>query len=435
MLVNTEVHFLLREPATIKETPIILIYRFGNTRLKYSTGLKINPQYWDFTVQRPLTKGLNDNNVKTHCKDLNLVINRFIDELQKINSYIKRENINPSPDFYKIELNKTFLPTKPKVKHTLVTYVEMFLEQIEKKERLQPKKNIPYSEMTIKNYKTILNQLKSFQPIYKNRLDFEKLNIHFYKEFTKYLISQNYKPNSIGNAIKVLKMILKQAYKDGVSENKLFENEDFAKPSEEAANIYLTETELDYIFNFDFSKHPSLERVRDVFLIGCYTGLRKSDLNQLQPENFINEGSLIRVRTKKTKDWVYIPLRPKVKEIINKYPNNILKPISDQRTNEHLKKIGQMVGITELVQTSVTKGGIRIDKNIEKYKLISNHTARRSFATNAYLAGIDSITIMKITGHKTETSFMKYIKVTSEENAIKMLNHPYFKTASLSVAI
>lgn len=65
-------------------------------------------------------------------------------------------------------------------------------------------------------------------------------------------------------------------------------------------------------------------------------------------------------------------------------------------------------------------------QTMPKYKLVSSHTARRSFATNAYLAGVPTISIMKITGHKTESAFMKYIKISGKENAVKLKGHKFF---------
>lgn len=74
-----------------------------------------------------------------------------------------------------------------------------------------------------------------------------------------------------------------------------------------------------------------------------------------------------------------------------------------------------------------TKGGMRQTRVLEKWQLITTHTARRSFATNAFLAGVPTISIMKITGHKSELVFMHYIKISSEQNALLMLEHDHFK--------
>ena len=74
----------------------------------------------------------------------------------------------------------------------------------------------------------------------------------------------------------------------------------------------------------------------------------------------------------------------------------------------------------------MTKGGERKREVLKKHDLISVHTARRSFATNAYLQNVPTSSIMKITGHRTEKSFLKYIKISQEDNANKLVNHPFF---------
>jgi hypothetical protein len=68
---------------------------------------------------------------------------------------------------------------------------------------------------------------------------------------------------------------------------------------------------------------------------------------------------------------------------------------------------------------------------IPKHDLIVTHTARRSFCTNAYLAGVDKLDIMAISTHKTESSFMKYIKVTKQQHADRLAAHPFFKQQNL----
>ena len=95
--------------------------------------------------------------------------------------------------------------------------------------------------------------------------------------------------------------------------------------------------------------------------------------------------------------------------------------------NLNLKHIGRLAKIKENVESSITKGGKLVKNTDFKYNLITTHTARRSFATNAYLADIPAIAIMKITGHQTEKSFLRYIRISQEENANKLLNHEFFK--------
>ena len=92
----------------------------------------------------------------------------------------------------------------------------------------------------------------------------------------------------------------------------------------------------------------------------------------------------------------------------------------------NVDKSPSLANVKELTETTITRGGIVQKSVLPKFKLISTHTARRSFATNIYLAGVPTISIMKITGHKTERSFMSYIRISQEENADKLINHPFF---------
>lgn len=92
---------------------------------------------------------------------------------------------------------------------------------------------------------------------------------------------------------------------------------------------------------------------------------------------------------------------------------------------EHLKELGRLAQIDDEVIVKENRGGKITSTKFKKYQLIKSHTARGSFATNLYLKGAPTISIMKLTGHSTEANFMKYIKVTREENAELM--RQYFK--------
>ena len=95
-------------------------------------------------------------------------------------------------------------------------------------------------------------------------------------------------------------------------------------------------------------------------------------------------------------------------------------------TDYCLKEIGQIVGIDSQEILVKSKAGKRVTIKEPKYQLISTHTARRSFATNAYKAGLPTVAIMKITGHTIERQFLKYIKVSKEESAVLIANNAFF---------
>ena len=106
-----------------------------------------------------------------------------------------------------------------------------------------------------------------------------------------------------------------------------------------------------------------------------------------------------------------------VREILNKYQGSAPRLLSNQRFNEYIKEVARIAGIDQIEAKRETIGGKEIATKRPKYELITSHAGRRSFATNMYLAGLPSITIMAITGHKTEKSFMKYLKITQAQHA------------------
>ena len=138
---------------------------------------------------------------------------------------------------------------------------------------------------------------------------------------------------------------------------------------------------------------------------------------------------IIDIITHKTKEQLLIPLHPYVDSILNKYGGKVPN-ISGQKMNSYLKEMGKLSGfLDQKVTKSITKGGQKQVEKVEKYKLIKTHTARRSFATNAFLAGWPTLSIMKITGHSTESSFMRYIRVTKEQNAVHIAKNQFFQIA------
>ena len=173
-------------------------------------------------------------------------------------------------------------------------------------------------------------------------------------------------------------------------------------------------------------KVDSLNMARDRFLIGAFTGLRVSDFTRISEANI--KDNFIRIKpmkgANKTED-VIIPLHPVILELMNTGFDFDAK-VYDQKINKHIKDVCMMAGINELVTITRTEGGEKKDTTLPKYKLITTHTARRSAATNMYKAGIPSLSIMKITGHRTERSFLKYIKITAEENATMLSQHKFF---------
>jgi integrase len=178
---------------------------------------------------------------------------------------------------------------------------------------------------------------------------------------------------------------------------------------------------LELLYKFDFSNTKRLENVRDLFVFGAWVGLRFSDFSNIMPENIIEiDGEyFIKIVTQKTKELVIIPCHPIVLNIFEKYrhnPNKLPNTISNQKFNDYIKDVFKAAELNE-------KGRLANDINLELWQCVSSHTARRSFATNYYLQGFPVIDLMKITGHKTEKAFMKYIRISKLDAAKRLSSH------------
>lgn len=408
-----KVKFILKEPTSKSDTLIYLIYNYQYKRFKYSTGEKISPKFWNENNQRvkeskkfPEYPEFNSR-LDTLENGVNNAFRRLLnDGIQPNNELLKKE--------LEFELDDKVLKQRKK---TLIEFIDIFIE--DSKNTKQPS--------TITVYSTTLKHLKNYAEKKNKNIDFSSINLNFYSDFTKYLSQDlNMSTNTIGKYIKTIKTFLNEATERGLNTNLEFRKSKFKTISEETDTVYLSTKELIKIEEEDFSEKENLEKVRDLFLLGCYTGLRFSDFTQIKQENIIEDKSIIQIRTQKTKEKVSIPIHSVVKRILAKYDNTIPKSFTNQIMNKYLKDIAEICEIDTPTELTTTKSGKTQKSTVPKYKLITTHTARRSFATNCYLADIPSISIMKITGHKTEKSFLKYIKVTQEQNADKLLNHSFF---------
>ncbi|WP_159519538.1 site-specific integrase [Sunxiuqinia indica] len=273
----------------------------------------------------------------------------------------------------------------------------------------------PNTYHAIRPYHSALKNIRDFRP----DLDWNKIDVEFYYDFVRYLTKLGYSKNTIASRIKNLKVFCNASYERNLHQNIAYQS--FKKQTEDSFNIYLNEEELASIFKLDLSDKPHLERVRDIFLVGCWTGCRFSDLFKVNKENI--SGEFIHLEQQKTQKRVIIPLHLVVKTILDKYNGKLPEMISNQKFNSYIKEVCKMAELKGKVSKNITKGGERTAETLEKWQMVRSHTARRSFATNLYKSGFPSISIMAITGHKTEKAFYSYIKVKEEEHAEMLLKH------------
>lgn len=279
---------------------------------------------------------------------------------------------------------------------------------------------------TIRQYNVTIGKLKSYQTDKLLKLRFTDINIDFYNNFIGYLKKEhNLSTNTLGTHIKNLKMWMNASKLSGLHEEHQYASGVFKKPTEPADTIFLSEAEIKQMIN-TIMPYPHLENVRDLFVLACYTGVRIQDYGKLDAFHLINNDTMFKIRTEKTDVEVIIPVHPIIaKRILDKY-NGKPKVICNQAFNKYIKEVCRVSKIDEIVKTTKTTGGTKRTLLTSKWKLVSSHCARRSFATNAYLAGLPTLAIMAITGHKTEKVFLKYVRVSMEEHANQSGKHMFF---------
>ena len=439
---DKDVKFLLKDSRATGSTLVYLVYRYGSTRFKYSTAQNIEPYQWDTTRQRAYvdpkvirSKRDRETNetINAHLERHRSALVRVLNAMQLGGVLLENEPIKQHLDneLGRVKKEKPVKAGADDAKPgTFLGYLDQFVKDSETGKRLNSKSQ-RYAPITLKGFTKLKRTLERYSKETGRGINYDQFTIEYYHELKSWLTGKGLCLNYIGALLKDLKLTLKQSYQEGFHQNIVFQHSDFKRLVEEVDNVYLTEQELIRLYNLDLKKSARLDRVRDLFLIGCYTGLRFSDFSELRPENITHEGRVLTRKTQKTGGRVSIPLNVNALAILKKHEGIPPKAITNQRMNMYVKELCQRAGILELVEVSRTKGGFRDTRTLEKWELVTTHTARRSFATNAFLVGIPVIAIMKITGHKSETVFMKYIKVTTEQNAVMLLDHPYFGGAGM----
>lgn len=257
--------------------------------------------------------------------------------------------------------------------------------------------------------------------------NFNDITTDWYNSFLQFYYKRGCGANYIGKHIKNLKTIMRQAREEGLHNNNEIERKSFKALSEPSDNIYLTKEEVSRMHKLDLSDNPILAKVRDIFLCGVYTAQRYSDYSRINKSMVKEEdgAKYLELIQQKTGEKCMIPISPELDEILIRYDYTLPKSF-EQKINDNIKTVGQKCDINESITTEMHRGGKRISKTVPKYKLIKTHTARRTGCSLMYLAGVQPIDIMKVSGHKTEKEFLKYIRVGKKETALNLSKHPYF---------
>jgi integrase len=408
-------YYLSREKKDKKGRAQIMLQCVHNgQRFRNYTGEKIDPIFWGKSKKNPIKPSYNDDGtLLTYLKNLESKIMNIVRDY-------KGTDRNLSIDILKTKFLEESVSDPDK---SFLTLFNQFITS----------SVINRAKGTTKNYKNSLYYLTEFQKDKNFDYQFDAINTAFYDQYVDYLITKKkLSNNTVGRIIKVLKTFLNWSTDNKYNHN--LEYKKFKVAREEIEIIYLTDSELKSLFNLKITdevltqvkeelKLPItkqfLERARDLFCFGCFTGLRFSDITTMDKNN-IKEDE-IQIRTQKSKDMLSIPLIPQAASILKKYGNS-LPVISNQKLNQALKALGKVAKIKQEVAIQRYRGAKRLDSKIPKHKLITTHTARRTFITLSLEKGIRPEVVMSITGHKDYRTFKAYIKITDKIKKESLLN-------------
>ncbi|HWJ25062.1 MAG TPA: site-specific integrase [Flavisolibacter sp.] len=352
-VISLNLNFNLRSISCAGNTPINLIIRYNGKRITYPTGENVNPRNWQGDKKKKGYQRAKPNSFNDYS-ELNSRLDNIENTVAEVFRKYRNDNEHKAPtikilkQLLDIEFKRTSQPVR-----ILIPFIKKFIE--DSKTRKNHKTGKAISPHTLKKYQTTLNHLQAFIKKTNDNIDFEDINTDFRREYIHFLSSYyDLSVNSIGKDIVVLKTFLNASTEIGINKHLHFKSPNFTALSEKADSIYLNEQEIDLIYSLDLSNNPTLESVRDLFMIGCYTGLQYSDYNNINNNNIINNRLVI--DTYKTGATVIIPLHRIVKAIFTKYSGNLPRCFSNQKTNQYLKETGEKVdALKEIVEKKSRK--------------------------------------------------------------------------------
>lgn len=398
----------------------VLLYR--------KTGLVINPDSWSNSTLLPKQNTAANKNLSTKLQKLKTFVFEKLNEANSSNEVINSSWLKHQIDLYFERISETGQSD------SVLDAIQRIIDEAPYRDN--GKGSIGLTECRINGYKRLKELFQEFQ---SNRyIKVKDLDRNKFNDFKKWMLEKKgYSASYSLKKMSDLKTVCKDARGKGIETSadlNDIKTKQAATYDDDMDVIILTPDEIEKIEKTDLTSE-ALINARKWLILACYTGQRGNALTRrIKHENFEKYGKdlVIKIRQKKGNKSVIIPVLPKVKEI---YENGLPYSISMQKLNKHFKEIGKLAGLNEPVMGRIieadkdTKGKKRGVKKLRpKYKYISTHIGRRTFASNHY-GKIPTPIIMKVTGHSKESTFLRYINQTDDSHIDTFLE--YYKTKEL----
>lgn len=391
--------------------------RFAPGKVDFNVGYRVDLSKWSTETQR-CKAGTTHGKKKIAASEINKEIQRLETLADNVfKSFEVAEHI-PTIEEYRDAFNEANGKLTIGESQNKISFFHSFHEFVKE---CGAQNN--WTESTYEKFSAVENHLIGFD----QNVTFESLNESRLTDYVNYLRdTKDMRNSTIGKQLGFLRWFLRWTLKKGYSDNNAFE---LFKPKLKTTQkkvIFLTWDELMNLKDFDIPETKKyLDRVRDVFCFCCFTGLRYSDVFNLKRSDIKDDH--IEVTTVKTADSLTIELNNYSRTILNKYKeihfekNKALPVISNQKMNDYLKELGELVGIDEPIRETYYKGNERIDEVTPKYALLGTHAGRRTFICNALSMGIPAQTVMKWTGHSDYKAMKPYIDIADKDKQEAMM--------------
>ena len=382
-------YFFLNKPNS-NISPIRLRYYIKSEKkiFNYSTGISIDPKNWNKENRMPKAKA---GVAGFELKQITSQLNRYVEELHTSINNIESEDKPVTREELKKRLNQRFKHVFVK-KTTLLDHLDAFIE-----EKVSFGK---YQNRTIDKYNALKNKIIYF----KKDAKLTDINKKFMIDFINFLrLKHNMTDITLNRNIGYLKTFLKWCRYSGLKIDETYNQ--VTVSTRDADHVHLSKEQVRTLENLILNK--TLNKYRELFLIGVYSGQRFSDYTVFKKSDVVN--GRIEKRAEKTDYKSYIPISKKLETLLNKWEWRLPK-VSNQKFNQNIKKVCEIAGFTDEVTKTTYIGNKKIESIEPFYKRVGSHTARRTFITLAANANVPDHVIMAICGIRDSKTLKTYKK-------------------------
>lgn len=385
-----KITFCLRTYAPNSEATIAAYVHWknhgGHQQLKFATGLRVHAKFWNQKRRRVRTGAMNEALINARLAAIESEVQIAFDDVQ-------RTHADVTPDALKDRLSASVDKPQSSQSRSLADEYDAFIER-----------STTFTRATKKNHRKALNHLRAFTATHAAPLLIEQLDIPTLEAFTSYLLHNRMMWNdSAWSILKCLRAFLAASHAHGTHSSTTFQyltRKRLIPRTESTDHAFLTSEELDAVIKLDLRHSRRLERVRDLFVFHCLTGLRFGDGQAIRPGH--RTGTELRITTGKNRKEIIVPLHPAAVTILSRYEDR-LPQINNQQANEYLCQVLALAGITQQIHVVRYSGTRRIERTHRKCDIIGTHGAKRTFVTLSLLRGVSIEALARVTGNSVST--------------------------------